>query len=145
MDPPRSPEQVRAWISRDATDDHPNGMPFVIETLERCPLGSANLRDWQNRAGAFALAIIIYRRFQRLGYASEAVRMLLRYGVHEFGYLKVEPATISCNEASIRMHLRLGFAEAGRLRPNAYTDEHHWDGVLSGMTCEECDVLEGSQ
>lgn len=145
IEPPKSLELIRAWIAKDALEDHPNVMRFVIETPDREQVGWANLRDWQNREGTFTFAIYIFRQHQRQGYAIEAVRMLLHYGFYELRCQKVNSATISSNEASIRMHLKLGFTEEGRLRRNAYTDGQYWDEVLFGMTREEFDVLEGGQ
>ncbi|MBN1248855.1 MAG: GNAT family N-acetyltransferase [Anaerolineae bacterium] len=140
IDAPRSREQLRAWIARDATEDHPNVLRFVIETFVGEPVGWANLRDWQSPAGTFSFAVRVYREYQRQGYAGEAVRILLRYGFHELRCQKANSVTISSNTASIEMHRRLGFVEEGRLRRNAYTDGRYWDEVLFGMTREEFDA-----
>lgn len=140
IDPPMSLEAIRAWIVRDATEPHPNVLRFVIESLDGDAVGWANLRDWQSPAGTFTFAVRVYGEHQGQGYATEAVRILLRYGFHELRCQKANSVTISSNQASIALHRSLGFVEEGRLRRNAYTDGRYWDEVLFGMTREEFDA-----
>ena len=140
IEAPMSRAAVRDWIERDASKSSPDVIRWVIESLAGEPVGWANLRDWRSPAGTFTFAIRIYRPYQRLGYAAEAIVMLLRYGFHELRCQKANSATISSNAASIELHRRLGFVEEGRLRRTAYTDGRYWDEVLFGMTREEFDA-----
>jgi RimJ/RimL family protein N-acetyltransferase len=43
------------------------------------------------------------------------------------------------NEASIRLHEKLGFIEEGRIRRNSFQNGQYLDDVLFGMTREEFD------
>jgi RimJ/RimL family protein N-acetyltransferase len=137
IQPPRSLEEIREWIRKDAAEAHPHVLRFVVESLDGEAVGWANLRDWQNHDGTFSFAIRIYAAHQHRGYATEAVNILLHYGFHELRCQKANSATISSNDASIEMHLKLGFTQEGCLRRNAYTDGQYWDEILFGITCEE--------
>jgi RimJ/RimL family protein N-acetyltransferase len=139
IQPTRSVEMLR---SRLGADDAPHVLSFAVESLGGELVGTANLRDWQNRAGTFTFAIRIYRAYQRRGYARDAMRILLRYGFYELRCQKANSATIGSNAASIQLHYALGFKDEGRIRRNCYTDGQYDDELLFGLTREEFDALE---
>jgi RimJ/RimL family protein N-acetyltransferase len=140
---PGTPEQIQEWIERKTKAVDEKSPTFAVETLDCTMVGTANIHGLNDRDGTFSLAIRIYRPFQRRGYAKDATRILLRYGFYELRCQKCNSATISSNEASIRMHLDLGFQIEGRIRRNAYTNGQYYDEVLFGMTREEFDASEG--
>ena len=141
--PMRSADMVRQALEHDLKHAPANVLSFAVEALTTGELvGTANIRDWQNRQGTFGFAIRIYQAHQRKGYAKEAARILLRYGFYELRCQKANSATIAFNEASIHLHRVLGFQEEGRLRRNCYTDGQYWDEILFGLTREEFDKLE---
>lgn len=74
--------------------------------------------------------------------AEDAVRILLRYGFWERRYQKCNSACVDTNEASIRLHEKLGFSEEGRRRRHWFLDGEYRDDVLFGLTREEFDALE---
>lgn len=138
---PLSHEWLRAWLEHDAKEPSVNQQRFVIETLAGDVVGWANLRDWQNRAGTFTFAVRIYRAHQHHGYATDACRILLRYGFTELRCQKANSVTIESNTASIRLHQRLGFREEGRLRRNCFTAGKYWDEICFGLLREEFDEV----
>jgi RimJ/RimL family protein N-acetyltransferase len=89
------------------------------------------------RVGAFTYGINVKREEQRKGYASEAIRLLLRYYFQERRYQKVTIKVYGFNEASTRLHESLGFQVEGRLRRMVYTDGEFHDEVIYGMIVEE--------
>jgi RimJ/RimL family protein N-acetyltransferase len=138
---PSSPEKIQAWCEQKARDNDPKSPAFAVETLECITVGMANIHGLNDRDGTFSLAIRIYRPFQRRGYARDAMRILMRYGFYELRCQKCNSATIGSNEASINLHLNLGFQIEGRIRRNAYTNGQYYDEVLFGITREEFDAL----
>ena len=49
------------------------------------------------------------------------------------------------NEASCRLHERLGFVQEGRLRRMAYAAGRHWDVLVYGLTREEFDAEQAAK
>jgi RimJ/RimL family protein N-acetyltransferase len=144
---PVTEEQMQAWVRESAAKplqvEGAEPLHFVVETLEGEPAGFGAIHDRNPQAGTFGLALRIYRRFWRRGYAREALTLLLRYGFHEMRYQKANSAMIDCNVPSIKMHIALGFELEGRIRRNVFTGGRYYDEVLFGMTREEFDARIG--
>jgi RimJ/RimL family protein N-acetyltransferase len=92
--------------------------------------------------GIFSFGMVINREHRRKGYAEAAVRILLRYGFRERRYQKCNSACVHTNEASLRLHKRLGFVEEGRRRRQVFFNGEYHDDMLSCLTREEFDAQE---
>jgi RimJ/RimL family protein N-acetyltransferase len=135
---PQSKERVRQWAETTAQKVPENDTSFlVIESLAGEVAGSVNTNRCDRRQGTFSYGIAIRREHQRKGYASEAIRLLLRYFFAELRYQKVIASVYSFNEPSIRLHESLGFQLEGRLRRMIYTDGQFHDELIYGLTAEE--------
>lgn len=136
--PPSSRESQRRWAEeasvRKGESDELN---LIIETLDGEHVGIINSHDCDRRTGCFAYGIAVRPEHQRQGYASEAIVLLLRYFFAELRYQKCTVDVFSFNEASIRLHERLGFQREGRIRRNQFTGGRYHDTLLFGMTVEE--------
>jgi RimJ/RimL family protein N-acetyltransferase len=110
---------------------------FVIESLAGEWVGSLNTHSCDPRCGAFRYGIAIRREHWRVGYASDAIRLVLRYYFNELRYQKCNVEVFEYNEASLRLHERLGFQIEGRLRRTTYTDGKYYDALQLGLTAEE--------
>lgn len=71
------------------------------------------------------------------GYATEAVRALLRFGFDEMGLRRVSSWCIANNVSSARVLEKLGMRQEGRLRENEYFKSRYWDTLLYGLLREE--------
>ncbi len=71
------------------------------------------------------------------GYATEAVRALMRFGFDELGLHRVSSWCIADNASSARVLERLGMRQEGRLRENEYYKGRYWDTLLYGLLREE--------
>jgi RimJ/RimL family protein N-acetyltransferase len=140
--PFRSPEFIKEFIEHGIKQPSENILSFAVETLAGALVGEANIRDWNNRNGTFMFGIRIYLKHQRHGYATEAVRLILRYGFHELRCQKANSTMLAVNEASIHLHQKLGFKEEGRIRRSCYTDGQYFDKMWFGLTREEYDEYE---
>lgn len=135
---PNSAERARKWAQEQAAKD-PQGdhFQFQIETLAGEHVGTINSQHCDPRCGTFSYGIAVMAKHQRKGYASEAILLVLRNFFLERRYQKVTPHVYSFNEASIRLHERLGFQLEGRLRRMVYTNGQFYDLLYYGMTAEE--------
>lgn len=135
---PHSRERTKRWAERMAEQGGDgDGFHFEIENLEGELVGSITTNRCDSRNGTFTYGVAIREGERRKGYAEEAIRMVLRYYFEELRYQKVTIYVYSFNEASIRLHERLGFQREGCLRRMMYTQGKFYDEVYFGMTAEE--------
>jgi RimJ/RimL family protein N-acetyltransferase len=135
---PQSAEAVRRWAEQEATRT-PEGdaFRFVIENAAGDFVGDLTTHNCDPRVGAFSYGITIMRDYRRRGYAADAIAVALRYYFRELRYQKATVRVFSFNEASIRLHQRLGFEQEGRIRRTVYTDGQYFDELIFGLTAEE--------
>ncbi|MGH2615273.1 MAG: GNAT family N-acetyltransferase [Thermomicrobiales bacterium] len=135
---PRSAEAVRQWAQQEATlQRQGDAFRFVIENETGEVVGDLTTHDCDLRVGSFSYGITIRREHRRQGYAAEAIALVLRYYFQEPRYQKVTVGIHSFNEASIRLHEKLGFQAEGRLRRTVFTYGNHFDALIYGLTVEE--------
>lgn len=139
---PESGEAVKRWAERVATrewsDDRFRWLIVDLEGEgEGEPVGTINTHSCDRRVGAFSYGVALSAGGQGRGYAAEAVRLVLRYYFEELGYQKVNVHVYEFNDASRRLHERLGFVREGRLRRQAFAGGRHWDVLVYGLTREE--------
>jgi RimJ/RimL family protein N-acetyltransferase len=135
---PMSREAVRKWTAEQSSKE-PKGDEYrwTIETLTGEPVGTINTHDCDPRVGTFRYGVAIGRAHWRKGYASEAIRLVLRYFFLELRYQKCTVEVYAFNEVSLQLHQKLGFCEEGRLRRTVYTGGQYYDEILLGMMAEE--------
>jgi RimJ/RimL family protein N-acetyltransferase len=140
---PTSVELQRTALDKYAGCKDADGViVFAIENLAGDYVGGISLHSRDEKNGRFSFGIVIDRPHRGQGYAEDAVRILLRYGFWERRYQKCNSACSHTNEASIRLHKKLGFLEEGRRRRQVYFNGAYHDDVLFGMTREEFDAQE---
>jgi RimJ/RimL family protein N-acetyltransferase len=138
---PTSKLAHQKWAEEQSTRPPVNDeYRFKIENLEGDFVGTLNTHTCNPRNGTFSYGIAILPQYQRKGYASDAIKLVVRYFFHERRYHKVNVSVFSFNEASITLHERFGFQLEGRLRNMIYTDGKLYDELLFGMTREEFDA-----
>ena len=136
--PPISPDAYKAAIEEMCDfKDTSRFTPFGIETLDEEFVGWINLFKGRSRSGTFSFGISVFREYRKMGYAEEAVRILLRYGFYELRMQKCNSVCLDFNEGSIKLHKKLGFREEGRRRRNVYTGNAYHDEILFGLLKEE--------
>jgi RimJ/RimL family protein N-acetyltransferase len=140
---PTSPELQKSILEKYVGCKNNNGVVvFAIEALEGEHVGGLSLHSLDEKNGTFSFGISVDRHHWGKGYAEDAVRILLRYGFWERRYQKCNSGCLHSNQASIRMHLKLGFQEEGRRRRHVFTGGEYHDDLLFGITREEFDELE---
>jgi RimJ/RimL family protein N-acetyltransferase len=135
---PRAPEATRKWAEETAAavpeDDN---FRWMIERLDGTSVGTILTHSCNRRVGTFGYGVTIAREHWRQGYATEAIRIVLRYFFDELRYQKVTVQVYAFNEGSTKLHEQLGFQPEGRLRRMVYTDGQYHDVLVFGMTAEE--------
>ncbi|MCC6442408.1 MAG: GNAT family N-acetyltransferase [Armatimonadetes bacterium] len=142
--PPISRELVRKQVEEMALRTmEQDRFRWVIEDASGMPVGQIDTHHCDSRTGNFSYGLNIAPEHQRQGYASEAIRMILRYYFEEIRYHKATVEILSHNHASIALHERLGFMQEGRLRDMVFTGGRYYDLLYYGMTRKEWDGLAG--
>jgi RimJ/RimL family protein N-acetyltransferase len=144
---PRSAEGYRRW-ARERAEKQPDvrsdQFELAVESLaEECVVGGIGTHQDDRRAGTFGCGLGISREFQRRGYGSEAVVLLLRYMFGERRYQKCNVGVYAYNTASLRLFAKLGFVEEGRRRRAEFLAGRYYDEILLGVTVEEFSAAHG--
>jgi RimJ/RimL family protein N-acetyltransferase len=135
---PKSKEAARKWAIEEALKQPENDQfTLVIEDVEGQFVGTLNTHNCDPRNGTFRYGVAIRQEHRRKGYASEAIRLVLRYFFDELRYQKVNVNVYEFNQESVLLHERLGFRKEGRLRRMVYTDGKYSDSIILGLTVEE--------
>jgi RimJ/RimL family protein N-acetyltransferase len=139
---PKSQEAARKG-TLDQSLEAPKGdnYNFVIENLKGEFVGTINTHECDTRSGRFKYGLAIRREYQRQGYASEAILLILRYFFQELRYQKCTVGVYDFNEASIKLHEKLGFQHEGRERRVYFTRGEYHDSLILGITREEFEKL----
>ncbi len=135
---PQSREATKRWAEKAAAaDTSGNNFHFEVENLAGELVGVIGTHDCDPRNGTFSYGVAIRPEHQRQGYASDAIRVVLRYYFEELRYQKATVHIYGFNEASIHLHERLGFQQEGLLRRMVYTRGQFFDALVFGMTDDE--------
>lgn len=136
---PKSKERYQQWAQEKSKQEAQNDKFFLV--IEACETniiaGSINTQDTDKRVGTFGYGVAIRPDYQRKGYATEAILLLLNYFFEELRYQKCTVNVHEWNSASIKLHERIGFVKEGQHRRMLYTQGRYWDVLYYGMTIEE--------
>jgi len=110
---------------------------FVIINKEKEKIGMIHTNDCDKKNGNFSYAIGIKEGYRKKGYASAAIKMVLNYYFNELRYHKAVVGIYDFNQASIHLHLNLGFQEEGRLREMLYKGNRFYDLLKLGLLKRE--------
>ncbi len=135
---PRSDDRARAWLEEQIKKDRSGDIGFfVIERLDDVVVGSMSVGRASPRHGRFGYGLGLGHEHRRQGFGSEAISLLLRFYFGELRYTKCDTSIYSFNEASLRLHERLGFTVEGQIRQAIFTNGSFHDEVIVGITAAE--------
>lgn len=139
---PRSEDGTKAWAERTSSKTSEGDNVFLaIETLDGTLVGSITANSCDARNGTFKYGVAIFRNHWRKGYASEAIRILLRYYFEELRYRKVNAYVYAFNDGSRALQEHIGFVQEGVLREMIFTKGQHYDEYVYGLTKDEFEKL----
>jgi len=114
---------------------------FAILTLEHRLVGGVDLRESVHRTGAAELGIAVYDSSDwNQGYGSEAVNLMLRYGMYHLNLYNVLLTVFSFNARAIRAYQKAGFKEIGRRRGAVVLGGERFDQVYMDITRDEINL-----
>jgi len=135
---PQSRASERKWATEKTAEESKNDLfYFVIESLSGDLIGTINTHTCNQRNRTFMYGIAILADHRCKGYASETIQLVLKYYFEELGYQKVTVQIYAFNEASIKLHEKLGFQREGCLRRMIYTGGIYHDEMIYGLTVDE--------
>ena len=108
-------------------------------------IGTIGLHDLDQRAGNCEIGIWLASEFHGRGYGTEASRLLTDYAFRELRIHRVQARVLATNEASARVWEKLGFAEEGVHRDEAFTGGEYVDMRYFGVLEEEWERVAFSQ
>jgi RimJ/RimL family protein N-acetyltransferase len=109
----------------------------IIARLDGTAVGVIGGHDCDRTHGTFSIAYYVEPEQRRLGYASEAILLLLRFYFQERRYQKANAGAYDFNDASIQLLEKLGFQLEGRQRRMQFTAGAYADLLHYGITIEE--------
>ena len=135
---PPSKAGTKKWLEQKV-EKNGKGDEFtwIIEDSEGNPTGVASTFFVDQRAGSFYYGIAIDSEYRQRGFASKAIRMILRYYFKELRYQKCTAIVYDFNEPSLRTHESLGFLKEGRLRRMGRVGGKYHDFIMYGILAEE--------
>lgn len=105
-----SEEETRQWAERQALNTSNGDNVFLaIETFDETLIGSISTNSCNSRNGTFKYGVSIFRDHWRNGYASDAIKVVLRYYFKELRYRKVNAHVYGFNDGSLALQEHLGF------------------------------------
>ena len=138
---------IRIPMSRRACDDWAmneaakgndrDSATLVIEDAEHNKIGMIDPHGVDRRVGVFTCGIWIKPEFQRKGYATEALTLVLKFYFEQLGYQKFNSSVFGYNTASIKLNEKMGFVHEGRIRRDVLSQGKYYDTLLYGLTLEE--------
>jgi len=140
--PPVSLETYREQLGPFDFSEQDKRLNFAIDTLNGEFVGWLGFDPRDQRNGVCGVSIAVFREYRGNGYATEAMRLVLRYAFRELRMQKCNSACLDVNEASIALHTRLGFKKEGRRRRIAFTGGEFHDEILFGLLKEEYETLD---
>ncbi len=142
---PMSDAKFQSWFEQQQKARFDDSIRLIADDKEGVPVGTIDTFQCHRRHGTFKYGIAVAEERRGRGYASEMIVMTIRYYFLELGYQKATPHVFAFNEASIRLHEKLGFRFEGRLRSMMYTNGAYHDELHYGMTRDEFLLRHGAE
>jgi len=137
---PLSPGQIKKKLEEmEKEAEKRNQFNFAIRARSDDRLiGLARLRRIQWTHGVATLELSIGRPEERgQGYASEALRMILRFAFDELNLHRIGVDTFEYNAGALRFLERHGFVVEVRRRQAINRDGRRWDALMLGLLRDE--------
>jgi len=133
-------EDEGAWFEANAKASQSQVQFGIFERVTGRHVGNCGLFDI-GRNGTATLGIGLGEPDARgRGYGTEAVRLLVEYGMFFRDLFSIKLECASINEPGLRAYLKAGFREVGRLRGAFLVGNERCDRVIMDITRDEVDL-----
>lgn len=110
------------------------------------PLGSIYLQNFDEESHRAEWGIFLGEPEVRgRGIGTEAGKILMQYAFHELKLHKVMGRVLAYNQASIRVHEKMGGIHEAYLKDELYLDGEYVDEIFFGFTKESTDAVYGEE
>ena len=142
--PPQTEEGTRHYVARmiGYANEQPRTRYYlaIVRQHDHDLIGGINLALSGGELGEAQQGSFSYQLRQdtwSLGYATEAMQAILRFGFLNLGLHRISDFCDPANHASMRVMEKLGMRREGHLRQNYYTKGRWWDSVTYAILAEE--------
>ncbi len=90
-------------------------------------IGTCGFNNWIQKSSRGEIGYELGRIYWGNGYATEALKEMLKYGFEEKKLNRIEAFTVPEAHQSINVLKKLGFKKEGRLREYGYWNNRYWD------------------
>ena len=131
-----------SWItarssSIDELVGRPNNYIGMIALPDQTPIGIVAFLDYDRTQHKAELRKLIgVPEYRGKGYAKEATRLWIRYGISTLGLRKIYLNTLDNNIRNVKLNEDLGFKVEGILRNECYLDGEYQDILRMGLICD---------
>ena len=138
---PPSAVVARKW-AQEQSEKRPGGpaddYSMAVEVRESGEMaGDLSVGGCDRLNGHFHYGISLGTAYQRRGYASEAVRLMLSFMFGERRYHRCHAEVYGGNTGSLALHRKLGFTEEGVLREHVFQGGSYRDLHQFGLLARE--------
>jgi RimJ/RimL family protein N-acetyltransferase len=111
---------------------------FVIEDVENgTAVGMANLRDATPEDRDAEVDLLLAREFWGRGLGTEAMRLLVAFGIEQMGLHRIHLWVIAGNAAARAVYVKVGFVSEGVARQSFYKDGRWHDMELMALLADD--------
>jgi RimJ/RimL family protein N-acetyltransferase len=126
----------REFVEAGSSDDAL--MSLAIETLEdRTPVGGCGLMEIHAPTRRALLGIWIGKPYWSRGFATDATRILCRFGFRHMNLHRIELNVFAWNAAAIRAYEKAGFRIEGTRREDDFVGGRFVDSHMMGLLRDE--------
>lgn len=121
---------LKQYIAESANDFfHDRQLRLVLETSDGISIGFVDLQKYDPQHHRAEVGIVVVPEQQRLGYASEALRLLANYASTHLGIHQLYALVPTSNQASIGLFKKCGYKETATLQDWLKSPEG-WQSVV---------------
>jgi len=131
------------WLDNAMQDTSNRNVYFIIEARDTGqPIGFTALTniDWISRNASAGIAVM-HQDYRGKGLSTESFRALFDYGFNILNLHKIWTHVYSVNQASVKLHERLGCSLEGTLKEHYYWNNAYHDAFQYGILKETFNSL----
>ncbi len=130
---PNSIEHLREYVANKQNDKNNIFLAIVLKENDR-HIGNIKLGpiDWIHRTGDIGL-IIGDKSCWGKGYATESIKLMVKYGFDILNLHKITAGCYSCNQGSAKAFQKAGFDIEGLRKQQFYYNKSYVDLIMLGI------------
>ncbi len=139
QEPHRTLEETRAWIQRREADYARRSTlfwAFAAKGQDRA-IGAGCLWNFDASFHTAEVGYELHPSYWNQGFMTEAVSAIVDYAFRDLGFHRLEANPFADNDASVKLLVKLGFKEEGRLRERHFFRGRFLDQLYFGILRQE--------